>query len=63
MSNPLSDLPSLHLSRRGVLGMGAALGVGAAVSAYNAVDEPPGEPVEVVAQETSAVEVAPIACS
>jgi multiple sugar transport system substrate-binding protein len=32
-SNPLSDLSSLHLSRRGVLGMGAALGVGAAVSA------------------------------
>jgi multiple sugar transport system substrate-binding protein len=33
MSNPLNDLSSLHLSRRGVLGMGAALGVGAAVSA------------------------------
>ena len=33
MSNPLKDLSSLHLSRRGVLGMGAALGVGAAVSA------------------------------
>ena len=33
MSNPIHDLSSLHLSRRGVLGMGAALGVGAAVSA------------------------------
>ena len=33
MSNPLSDISSLHVSRRGVLGMGAALGVGAAVSA------------------------------
>jgi multiple sugar transport system substrate-binding protein len=33
MSNPLTDLSSLHLSRRGVLGLGAALGVGAAVSA------------------------------
>ena len=32
-SNPLSDLSSLHLSRRGLLGMGAALGVGAAISA------------------------------
>ena len=32
-SNPLSDSSSLHLSRRGLLGMGAALGVGAAVSA------------------------------
>ena len=33
MSNPLTDSSSLHLSRRGLLGMGAALGVGAAVSA------------------------------
>ena len=33
MSNPLNDLSSLNLTRRGVLGMGAALGVGAAVSA------------------------------
>ena len=33
MSNPLNGLSSLHVSRRGVLGMGAALGVGAAVSA------------------------------
>ncbi len=33
MSNPLTDLSSLHVSRRGVLGLGAALGVGAAVSA------------------------------
>jgi multiple sugar transport system substrate-binding protein len=32
-SNPLSDSSSLHLTRRGLLGMGAALGVGAAVSA------------------------------
>ena len=32
-SNPLSDSSSLHLSRRGLLGLGAALGVGAAVSA------------------------------
>jgi len=33
MSNPLRTVSSLPLSRRGVLGMGAALGVGAAVSA------------------------------
>jgi len=33
MSNPLSSISSLHLTRRGVLGMGAALGAGAAVSA------------------------------
>ncbi len=31
--NRLGDTSSLHLSRRGVLGLGAALGVGAAVSA------------------------------
>jgi multiple sugar transport system substrate-binding protein len=31
--NGLGDTSSLHLSRRGVLGLGAALGVGAAVSA------------------------------
>ena len=33
MSNPLSSTSSLQVTRRGVLGMGAALGVGAAVSA------------------------------
>ncbi|MDP9465780.1 MAG: extracellular solute-binding protein [Actinomycetota bacterium] len=42
-SNPLSDLSSMHLTRRGVLGIGAALGVGAAVSACGGGSSaPPG---------------------
>jgi multiple sugar transport system substrate-binding protein len=42
-SNPLSDSSSLHLTRRGLLGMGAALGVGAAVSACGGGGGAPGQ--------------------
>lgn len=49
-SNPLSDSSSLHLSRRGLLGMGAALGVGAAVSACGGGStSAPGQSTDVAA--------------